>query len=455
MELLRVSQLHLEEFWGVPMAFPEGCDVERSWLTRFVELNEERSGGTSLTDLLYVLRCYMLVLANQDRAAEQDLRVSQLHELLTRVKLLGSSSTAKTRAAAARLTADAAAVDALEFRVAAYVVFVFSAGVDEVAAELDREKCSHEHIPADLALAVREARALDFLLKADVAVKEGVAAAPTEDVQPGTWWLGGNGVLAKQFVPMCSRVFHKIHADRAIMARFTPKAGERGATALPEQALHQWLVARSRIELTNDFYLRFRDACYKNASPVHALHAASSRRSARTSRLTSASALFDLEFGFRALSRVDAMASGKAGEVAASRDHEMHDCLLLVMFDFQMYQATKARFIDTFYVGPQQAGFSVELEDLLVRRTKWGMNLRPIIVELGRRLFVLDVSGPDVFERGGEEERGKRVESTECRSMYEALLYWVHLLHTKYKDELVCGTRLHKFYAPFLLDRQQ
>jgi hypothetical protein len=87
--------------------------------------------------------------------------------------------------------------------------------------------------------------------------------------------------------------------------------------------------------------------------------------------------------------------------------------------------------------------------------TQWGSNRRPVIVQLERSFYVLDVSGPDDYDRATEEQH-KHVQRVRCVDIYQAVLYWSYLLHAKYNDELLSGASVSPFYESFLpvLDRR-
>jgi hypothetical protein len=174
---------------------------------------------------------------------------------------------------------------------------------------------------------------------------------------------------------------------------------------------------------------------------MNTLTAAKSRKSARTSRITAPDSLLDNECGFQALSRLNSVITNNISEISKDLNHELHSVLMVVMFSYIMYQTTKAKFIGMYYMNSQRIGQSEEFMDRM-KCVQWGMNHRPAVVELHRKLYVLDVDGKD-----GE---GKKMEFVQCKDIYEALLYWIFLMKTKYDDELLCGTKLKRFYAPIL-----
>jgi hypothetical protein len=392
----------------------------------------------------------MLVLRNQ-AAVEKAIRpLAEIRNVFTQVRLIGMNSTAETRSSHNHPTP--ALVQQLELVVACYVVFEFSKGG---AAVLEQLNSLAQPLPLEKSVdaAERAARCVDFREDAEVAVKQGTTQPQPELVQPGSWWLAGNEHLVRMFVGLCSRIFHKLHSDvqlvKRIPLRLNGPESDELHSPYNRRRLHEWLVDRASMQQPNDFMLKYRDFIFESALPMHSRYAQSSRRSARLNKITSVNSLLDHECGFQIMSRLHALMGGSIVDVARDTKHELHSMLLLMMFHYQMQQATAEPFINTHYIGGQWVLVRPVLQGMLQTWIQWGMNKRPLIVELQRRLYVVDVSGTDDFERGSPEEQAKRVECVECGDIYHALLYWVHLMHTKYNDELLTGTPLRRFYEPF------
>jgi hypothetical protein len=442
-KLLQHCHAHVQQFWGMPIQV-DSTSAHREWLTNFVALNQELVDTTSLTDLLYVIRCYILVIQHAstiDRMPACDLK--HIGRVFTHVKLLAVQNTPATRS----FYPTASTLAELELQVAYFVVFEFSRGPTVLETTMEAiGKDAIETLPAELAARVREARSLDFKEPAAKAVEEGTLAI---DPTPGSIWLPGSKSLIRTFVGMCSRVFLSVCRDAELKAsmhvRLAPIAIATPANRL---RLETWLQDRCRVESTNLFMIQFRNFVFESSLPMNTVDVAQSRKSSRTSKLTSASGLLDNDCGFMALSRLNYELNVELATIAASGTHELHGMLLAVMFGYVMYQTSKAAFLGVHYLNSQVLHITTELPEFLTK-TKWGMNQRPIIIELQRRLYVCDISGPDQFDRE-TDETNKRVECIECKDMYDALLYWMHLMHSKYDDELLAGNKLLHFYGAFM-----
>jgi hypothetical protein len=293
--------------------------------------------------------------------------------------------------------------------------------------------------------ATRHARSLEFQPPVEEAVKEGMAVAPAdaENIQPGILWTHSIGHVLKHFVPLASRTFHVIRRDERILKTLTPRDPDRAVFSATNRArLHGWLIAKCSIQNPNSFYLMFRSLAFECSMASNGWKVHSSRKSSRASKLTSAESIIDEECGFHAISRLHSLLKGDLMPIARDVDHEFHAHLLLVMFAFVYRQTFRVDFLKTIYFSNQRVD-APEMKEFMAK-IKWGMHQRPVVVELQRQLYVLDISG-------SEQDTGpKVVERIQCRDMYDALLYWIHLMHTKYDDELLDTSKIISFYKSII-----
>jgi hypothetical protein len=431
--MLKDCQAHLTEFWGRPYTEPENNEVEKTWLMQLADLNEEKLDGTSLSDMLYVIRCYLSVI----RSRIADASLHEMYAFFHEIRLLGAHQTPYPSSAMLRM---------LEDKAAAFVVWQMGARKTDIIASLP----IRIELSQDLAERVDRARCLAHRPNATEAVMDGNLPLKTDDVQPGTWWAAGREHMVYSFVATCSRVFHKLRWDEWVLTKLQPRtdgAFDESTAAHNRHMLREWLVERARMELPNEVMLLFRKTCFEYALPVSSLYAGVSRRNASLGRVVSPSTLMENECGFLAASQLNTAAGVSVQTVAEDESHPFHEQLVATLFHNQFQQGTskKHQFIGNHFLTAQRITNHPEFMSLLSQCTKWGMNKRPVIAQLQRRLIVIDTSGPDHYNRE-TEEASKHLEYVECRDIYQALLYWIYLMHYKYSDELECSTVLKRCY---------
>jgi len=434
-EILKRLHAHIEEFWGQPLDVDADYKfIHNEWLLRYIELNEERVAGTGLSDLLFVIRCYISVIQNHDKV-KMKMGMSELCKTLTEVKLLAVQNTQKSRHY--YLTHDQ--IRELELRVATFVVFDVSRGPKVL--ELEMEQHGSEPLPVDLQERVAEVRCVKFQPPIAEALKDGIAT-PAKEVEPGIFWLPGNSNTLRWFVPICGRVLNKIYSDLYILSSLekrvlTNEIRDSTFSGTQRGKLFEWLKAKSQLQTTNEFFTQFRGMVFEDALPMNCVSCAISRKSSKTNRITAATALLSQECGFQPLNRLNTLVGNDLKEIAGDPNHELHQLLLLMMFSHILNQTSRVKFICNYFVPNQHTITSAELKQFQTKR-KWGQNQRPVVVELQRKLYVLDI-----------DPKGEKIEHIKCADMYEALLYWVFLMKTKYQDKLLlCSTNIRRFYDP-------
>jgi hypothetical protein len=440
--VMRLCHAHVKEHWGEPLSHDISA-LKTAWYEKFGELNEEREDSVSVTDLLYVIFCYSVVIANAHAPVSLRPTLEDALEVLTQLKLLGSQSSAQTRF----LWPTAEEWFELQFRTAWLVVFCFSKRKEELLAGVG--PCTAASLSAPLQARVREARCIDFPIVRDKADKPAASDAqkpeqpqqPASEAQPGGWWLSGPEALVANFIAFSGRVMQKINFDNDLMSSIPLRPldvgfRERVCDGSNRLRLKQWLQRRCSIQSTNDFYLTFRDNCFESALPLNSAQGLETRMSSKRGKIQTASSSLDTECGFCVLHRVHMRSDEEVVKIAADEKHEYHSNLLLVMFGFILHHMHRVKFSGVHYFGNQDSHKFKKGET-----TKWGMNMRPCILQLCKRLVVVDVSGPDRDSRSAT----KQWELIECADMYEALLYWLFLMQTKYNNELICSTRIDRF----------
>lgn len=433
LEMMKACHAHLTEFYGRPYTEPKGNTVQMTWLRKLAELNEEKLDGHSLTDMLYVIRCYLIVF--KSRLAEPSLQ--DMYSFFHEIRLIGAHHAAYPTPQQ---------IAKLEEKAAVFVVWVLADKYDSLLATLPAKPT----LPDALAQRVNRARCVDFKPPVAEALADGTLPTRNDDIQPGTWWVPGRECMVHSFVVTCSRVFHKLQWDEWVVSQLHMRIDSAydEVTAIHNRTmLHEWVLDRAGMELPNELLLLYRRMCFEFALPVNSVYAGNSRRSSRLGKTTNPSTMYENECGFLAASPVNATANVNVLGVAENTGHEMHDPLLLALFhnQFQQGATKKHKFIGTHFLTAQHVTNNDDFVSMLSACTTWGMNKRPVIVQLRRRYVVVDVSGPDSYDRATEEAM-KRPEFVECRDMYDALLYWIHLMHTKYSDELLCSTVIKRCY---------
>lgn len=496
--VLQTVHAHISQLWTMPIAIDtQWHDIHSHWIHHFVALNEEQKNPTgipaSLTDLLFTIRCYILVIQHAAQSSStssssstwlQECKgVRAIRDVITDVKLLGMRNTPASRSHYA--TPDD--VRALELKVATLVVFELGRGEttlsldakdDMAAAALTQQTTTTTTTNEGLQreARVRDVRCSDFKPPVKQALEDGQLPSD-KAAPPGTIWLGLDSNTAaafthtvKTFVGFSSRVFHKIHFDAWILSRMRPRVLDANTvhdvmeSAFKQEALFTWLKSRSRMQVTNEFTIDFQKLAFEEALPMEALYGGVARHSARSNRVTSASSLLDQECGFHALNRVNTLTMEPMEKIAGDQKHELHRLLLLFMFSYEMRQSVNVPFLETFCVTNQRTQSSKTLQEFFAKPIKWGQNQRPMLVELERRWCVLDVVGVErrsapVNNNNSMEEdsNDKTVVTVEdeapyhefvpCGELYQALVYWVHLMRVKYNDKLLCMSSLKTFHG--------
>jgi len=511
--VLHACHAHLDQHWGVTTQLTSSLGmrgVTDAWQKRFEELNQDVTRGSSLTDLLYVTRCYGLVVDNiRNMPSNGRMDLAKLYECYCEVRLLAVQHTKVLRST----PLVAKDLDALELRAASFIVLELSRGQLALSMELNAltsmssnstissfsssssssssassssatsssgpsisasstssarvfgrgpeksKALSWDTLPTPLIARNRLARCLDFQPPAETAVKEGIAVAPAdaENLQPGTLWEHSQKAVLANFVPLASRVFHAIHRDLRVMSLCSLRElreAERDAIGEDQRGkLYTFLLSKCALQNPNSFFIAFRALVFECSMPLNAWKTQYSRKSKRASKLTSAESIIEDECGFHAISRLYSMlqGSGPVDEsllmVGRDRSHELHGYLLLAMVAFVFKQLCNGDFLKFVYFTNQRIDHT-ELHEFVTTKLKWGMHMRPVIVELHRQIYVLDVSSGEPFTEA--EAVDKRVERIHCRDMYDALLYWMFLMRTKYNNELLDSSKIHHFQSAVL-----
>jgi hypothetical protein len=300
------------------------------------------------------------------------------------------------------------------------------------------------HVPAALQQRVDIAQCVHLEIPAEYTVKKGVASVQPSDTYTGAWWMSSPKFLCYYFVPYCSRVFQKWNYDTWLLSQMEPRKEPNWTTEivsdLNRKRLHDWFVKKAQLQTANAFNLLFRDMSFENTLPFNSIVWAASRQNKKATKITAPTSLVEIEFGFHPLLRIYHLTMAKPfKDMAADKAYELHGILLLTMFSYMIKQMAKINFLSDYYFGNQRVqGMQID------NTCKWGKNIRPRIAEIHKKLYVIDPSGPDRREESAENR--KKFEYVYCKDIYEALLYWLYLMKTKYAFELLCMTRITKFY---------
>jgi hypothetical protein len=442
-QVLRSLHNRLVEMPAHSFSPPDGCaEVRIAWLERFAALNEEVANGVSISDLLYATQCYLRVL--QRKLARPNL--GDIFPLMAELRLLACNNTHETRL----YEPDSATIERVLDECAAFVVFVFSSDRAQVAGKLP---AASPELPAELRARVQSARCLEFQQPAKDAVQDGtLTTADNLDQQSGFFWSKSTESVLRNFVGFASRVAHSLEFDSYVLGKMNRRDEPRLAAdiATPERRLklQSWMQKQALVEQSSEFMLDFRKLVIEESLPRNSMYAMNSRKSSRVNKSTAVDSLLQDECGFLALNRLASLTSEPLPAIASDTTHEVHAHLLLALFHYRFQQTTKKKFVHQHYITRQRLCQSDAMREFATK-VKWGMNQRPVIVQLKKVLCVLDVTGPDSFDRTGGEA-AKSVEYVLCRDMYEALLYWAHLMVTKYNNELLCATCVRSAYEPFV-----
>lgn len=461
--LLRMLHTHVYCYPGQPLDF-DRSSARQAWLTRFAALNENCIDGISVSDILYIIHCYCVLIDNH--ATSKSTNLAGLHELFTRVKLIGNQATIDSTRRHI-VWPSAAEWKSLELDVAHMVVFLWQQPESERMKMVAKVKM--KDLSSDTAAKVREARCLDWAITPELSVtrtgeyedefetqarKEREVAKPTlppSDVQPGSWWatmVDSKGVeaLVSTFIPITSRIVHKVNFDnefaRSVAVRTIPRNVHESVVAPSQRMLlYNWMQRRlEKTDLGSDFDRQLRDVVFEASLPMNTIIGLETRKSATQSRTASLWAMLGNECGFYVLHRTHKVSRDEAKKIASDTQHELHQTFLLTLFGFLMYHTFRVHFNGQFYFSGQNLPRDFKLD---ATTDAWGCNKRPCIIELQRRIFVTDVEGEDGPSHTLDAQ-SRKWQRIPCDDIYEAILYWLHLMNTKYQDKLSFSTKITK-----------
>jgi hypothetical protein len=227
------------------------------WLSDFVAYNNEvrDAGNVSLGDLLFVIRCHILVA--QSGCITPSTQLGHLHQLSVCMQLWSCHHVADLPL---HFTwpGNSDVLQDIEKRIAEMVVYHLS---HDVGAAADATPLPKKYSDA-------------------VALVKSFGTAkrwnePEEDYKKrrapeyGVYWAASPLDEIRDFVPLCGRVLYRVHTDQRLLNRYPHHVLRKNpVTDGMRQGMLGWLADKVLIQLSDSFVRTYRSICFESWIPL-------------------------------------------------------------------------------------------------------------------------------------------------------------------------------------------
>ena len=428
--------------------------VTDMWIYRFDECLTEMQGD-SVSDALFVARCH--VLCSQNPQWRRMSNLNDIHELYTRVQLLGTNHTR------VRFEQPDSHMDVLQLeqRCASLVVFALCDSPQETmerfgAAPLpqiddlllarmlplrrvpDIIQPSAEELEAAAQKAEAEKQALkNNEHKHDEIADDSAATAEIEyDVNEGSYWHSDKHTVVFGFVRLASRVLRNYWLQKQIFDSYPIRAEPVLYPPSASENFQKWLIEICEHEYSDDSIKTYRNLIYEHWMPVGSRQEMLRTFSTKHDFMQALN-LLENQLGVDSATSLANIARIKTKLVSTDPAHEVYDFLCLSQFSYIMKHLTDVKFLDLYYIWP---GELCKHRKRLACKVTWGQARRPILLRIMRGWWIHDAG-----------------EWVQCSTMLDALLkmmtLWVD--PKTYNSKFVDGTSVSEWVAQVTTPRNE
>ena len=427
--------------------------VTDMWIYRFDECLTEMQGD-SVSDALFVARCHILCSQNSQWRSMSTL--NDIHELYTRLQLLGTNHTR------ARFEEHDSHIDVvqLERRCASLVVFALGDSPHETMERFGASPLPQiddlllarmlplRRVPdiiqpsaEELAAAAEKAEAEKQALKTNEHKHDEIAeTAGTDeveyDVNEGSYWHSDKNTVVFGFVRLASRVLRNYWLQKQIFDSYPIRAQPVSYPHSARENLENWLVEICQHEYSDDSIKTYRNLIYEHWMPLGSRQEMLRTFSTKHDFMQALN-LLENQLGVDSATSLANMARVKTKLVSTDPSNEVYDFLCLSQFSYMMKHATDVKFLDLYYIWP---GDLCKHRKRLECKVTWGQPRRPILLRIMRGWWIHDAG-----------------EWVECSTMVDALLklmtLWVD--PNTYNSKFVDGISVTDWVAQVTTPRNE
>lgn len=397
------------------------------------------SGGDSVSDLLFVARCYLLCCKDVKARSMADL--NDINELFVRLQLLGCNHPRirfETKFSHME-------IEELQRRCACMVVYHLSDHPDEIMQRLG-DGCLPPIDPLlkaiieplrrvpDVcaqpsgALSAEEQKRQEKLSASDANdAAQGITVAEVTDAEydpnEGAYWHTDKQSIVGGFVKTASRVLRGYWLQKMVFDKYpiTPSDKCPSYSQFARDCFLEWLRVRCQRDYSDSSIKVYRDMIYEHWMPIGARQETLRQFSSKHDFMQPLN-LLEQQLGVDSATSLANLARVKTKLVEKDPSNEVYDFLVLSQFSYIMQSTCDTNFIKYYYILPSELGKFYKRLDCTdyCHRPR-----RPILLHIMKGWWVHDEAS-----------------WIPCTDMIDALLKIVSLWVSKYESRLATGVPL-------------
>lgn len=415
-------------------------EITKCWLDNFYEYNlEQEADNFTLTDLLFMIRCFLLA-CTRGFVAREVMEFEHLSVLFNKVVILSCMHNSQASVS----FPDAKSLESLENQMISFIIqhYFSTVKITEIASRLraefviieKKQKQQQQQKKQQQQPQRTEFKYVD-LDEMNTPLTQFELLSPEletikrqlfirNETQPNAnlgWLWNQSGIeMYSNFIPLCTRVFSHIIREQQLLQAYPMKE----LPSLPPNSLellHKWLIAECAVDAEDDLRLRFAEISHELQIPMGGRLFYQRRKVTRNNVPTSVTVLED-QLGYDTSSRLSEMAKTKPQDVCQDPKHDLYNSLLLTMMDLRFTQRKRTSLLTHFVILPTQ------LADLhkhkypykqFATEKHYGQVRAPLLALMQKKWRI----------------QFKSVWYT-CKNFSEALLSWIRLIVEEFQGQL-------------------
>lgn len=419
-QLLQLCHNHINHFNSELKRPEQLLSVTTEWVQCFEEHNLEARGAGGFTrgDILYVLRCYLLVAQSGHTYATA--KSTHIKQILYYVYIWSIHH--------AQLQAELTwpAPEFLQFveNVAADLV-VFTLSSEAPPQDIGALKPASEEVMAKLEL-------LAIVKRWNEKEEDFAKRLPPEY---GTYWPRTPEDSTKVFVAMCSRVLHQIHLHNHWIKEYPHYVmHQKPVTNAHRERFMGWMKEKCVIELSDAFIRLYRSTCLEYMLPL-----GSRLISSRSALANKEESLYYLEelLGFEVAANIQSYLEMPMKDIIADEKNLFHDMLILLLFHYFLSHNTGGTisFLNNYVIMHYEVATKATALLPLLKQHVF-LDRTPIIANLQKRWWIHNVLPKPRW--------------IPCDSLTDAILLWVMFVHKQYNGTVGDFISIENFILQFV-----
>lgn len=421
-ELLSRLHAHIQQFTSNIDLTTELNEVEEEWLYGPSSYNQEVKKQESYHDLLFIIRCHILICQRGNLDRHPPVPVQRLPGIVRRLQVWGCNHVD----VGIMSYPTEQELERFELDVAEMVVLHMSRLITPLP------DANNEQQPDAWTVAVAQIKSL--ATKRRPRETDDEYSKRNKPVYGAYWDMD----ITTQFVPLASRVLNKLILDKRILDAYPIKEHEvEIVSSAMKLRMHEWYVEKCSLQMTDHFILQHRSIVFETLLPynVRSVYARKLHQAAEQGALQ----VLDDMFGLDTASYISTLTSTPFDQVAGDPTHELYGINLLCVVHYFM----RHKYPQLKLIGDQYAPIVLFANDVgnmhkqISKTKRFAFNARrPLLVQLKKQWFVHELLPEPHWTR--------------CKDIVEAVLYWFKLVKQNYDDELDNGTRISSFTNLFV-----